>query len=488
MKGRIVLIEPKAPNLHIFSGMSLPRLGTILLGTIARDLGWDVEVIIEEQHPVDWRTVREADLVGVSTITSTAPRAYAIADRAREYGTPVIMGGPHVTFLPEEALGHCDWVMIGEGETAFPLFLETLRSHGDWTKVPNLAWRQGGELRRSEANVPFVELDSLPAPDFSLVKGETLYMSGKRVVPVQTSRGCPFDCSFCSVTGMFGRKFRYRSVEMIMEELRELDDGRTFVFFYDDNFMANTRHARELLDAMEREEFRFTWSAQVRADLARDPEMVARMKRAGCHTVFIGFESVNPATLKTIRKKASVDDMTRAAQVFRHNGINVHGMFILGLDDDDRKTVRQTVRFAKRNLISTAQFLILTPLPGTSQYEELKREGRILFGDWSLYDAHHVVYRPKNFTVAALQRAQITAHRAFYSVRETVRRALRLRIVDVVIAHYARGLNRNWRRKNRTFLKLLNLLKPRRDAAITADFRQTIDLDDKPSGKDSRAA
>jgi radical SAM superfamily enzyme YgiQ (UPF0313 family) len=140
-KPRLFLIEPKAPNLHIFSGMSLPRLGTILLGTLARDLGWNVTVIIEEQAAVDWQEVAQADLVGISTITSTAPRAYAMADRLRSHGVPVILGGPHVTFLPEEALEHCDFVIRGEAEAAFPVFLEALLVTGVFGCVPSLSWR-----------------------------------------------------------------------------------------------------------------------------------------------------------------------------------------------------------------------------------------------------------------------------------------------------------------------------------------------------------
>jgi len=476
---KLVLIEPKAPNLHIFSGMSLPRLGSILLGTLANEMGWDVQVVIEEQHNIEWDEIASSTLVGISTITPTAPRAFAIADRVRELNIPVIMGGPHVTFLPDEALEHSDFVIRGEGEIAFQKFLEVIETKGNFNKVPNLSWKDGDTIIHNEKAESCTDLDTLPFPDYSLVKGKTLFMAGKRILPLQTSRGCPFDCSFCSVTGMFGRKYRYRSTENILAEMRLHNKKRNYFFIYDDNFMANPRRARELLKAMAQEKFKFKWSTQVRTDVAQNPDLIELMKKAGCHTVFIGFESVNPHSLKSIQKKQSVEDMNLAARTFRKAGINVHGMFILGLDDDKPSTVRETIRFAKKNLISSAQFLILAPLPGTRQYDSLKSEGRILFTDWSLYDAHHVVYDPKNFTMVALQKAQILTHKKFYSLRETVRRLLHWKWGDIAIAFYARNLNRNWKRNNKTYMKLIKLLKPEKDTQILADFRQLIHLNQR---------
>ncbi len=479
MPFKLIMIEPKAPNLHIFSGFSLPRLGSVLLGTLAGKLGWDVTVIIEEQHPIDWDEVAKADLVGVSTITSTAPRAYAVADKARKLGAPVIMGGPHVTFLPEEALEHADFVMRGEAETAFPIFLSELVTTRNWTKVPNLSYRKSdGSVQHNERSAEMVDLMNIPLPDWSLMKGKSLYMAGKHIIPIQTSRGCPFDCSFCSVTGMFGRKYRRRSTENILQELRLHNDKKNYVFFYDDHFTANKASTRELLNAMIEEGFTFQWSAQLRADVARDKEMVKLLKKAGCHTVFIGFESINPESLAAMKKQATVEDMSRAARVFDKHGIHIHGMFILGLDDDNAETVKETVRFARKNRLSSAQFLILIPLPGTRNYEKLKDEGRITFTDWSLYDAHHVVFRPKNFSLAALQRAQVYAHRKFYSFNETVKRVFEFRFIDIGIAHYARRLNINWLKRNKAYMKLLELLNLQKDATIKADFRQRVDLEE----------
>ena len=474
---KIVLIEPRASNLHIFSQFPLPRLGPLLLGTIMRQRGWEVELYVEEFRPLDSAALRGADIVGISTITATAPRAYAIADRARDLGKAVLMGGPHVTFLAEEALGHADFVLRGEAEASLPVFLDAWRSGGDLSAVPGLTYRAEGRTVHNPPAPAVGDLDSLPYPDFSLLFPGRTPGRGRRTIPVQTSLGCPFDCSFCSVTGMFGKAYRFRSVGHILGELRRYNSRRHDIFFYDDNFAANRKHSRELLEAMIGGGLRFRWTTQVRADVARDPELVALMKRAGCHTVFIGFESVNPRSLAAMKKAQSVDELDRAVGVLRRAGIHIHGMFVFGFDQDDWSTVRATVRWAKKARLTSTQFLILTPLPGSEFYDRVAAEDRISFKDWSLYDAHHAVFRPARFSLYGLQQAQIVGHRKFYSLKEQVRRLVRGRWLSLSLGLYARSLNRRWQSRNRTFLKALELLRPRRGAEVTVDYREKISLD-----------
>ena len=291
---KIVFIEPKAPNLHIFSRFPLPRLGTIILGTMMKQRGWEVEVFVEELREIDFAVIKSAHLVGISTITSTAPRAYALADKVREKGVPVIMGGPHVTFMADEALEHADFVIRGEGEQTLMAFIDAREKGESFSGIPNLSYRENGRTIHNDLR-PFVkDLDQIPFPDLSLLKPTKKGISSLSSIPVQTSRGCPFACSFCSVTGMFGRKYRFRSTENIIKELRRYDHRKNLIFFYDDNFTADRRRAKDLLEAMIRERFKFKWTTQVRADVAKDLELVKLMKKAGCHTLYIGFESVNP--------------------------------------------------------------------------------------------------------------------------------------------------------------------------------------------------
>lgn len=476
---KMIFIEPKAPNLHIFSQFVLPRLGCFILGTLMKQRGWEVEIFVEESQIIDYEIIKTADLVGISTITSTAPRAYAIADKIKAMGIPVIMGGPHVTFLTEEALEHADFVIRGEGEHALVSFIDAWENGKDFYNVPNLSFKLNGSVIHNPMQ-PFVEeLDELPFPDFSLFKGKPQTVAGRTIVPVQTSRGCPFDCSFCSVTGMFGKKYRYRSTENIIQELKQYNQRNNYIFIYDDNFTANRKRAKELLHRMIEDKFRFKWSTQVRVDVARDLELVGLMKKAGCHTLFIGFESVNPKSLKAMKKQQTVQDMLNATRVLRRHRIHVHGMFVYGFDDDDWQTVKETVKFAKKAQLTSTQFLILTPLPGSEFYNKMAAENRIKFHDWNLYDAHHVVFQPERFSLLDLQKAQIFSHKKFYSLIETVKKFFEGKWVDVGLAHYARNLNRVWQKKNKTFLKVVDLLTPKKDAKISIDYKQKVILDDE---------
>ena len=474
----MIFIEPKAPNLHIFSQFALPRLGSFILGTMMKQRGWDVEVIVEEIHKIDYSKIKSADLVGISTITSTAPRAYAIADKIRQLNVPVIMGGPHVTFLTEEALEHADFVVRGEGEQALMAFIDVWETNRDFSNVPNLSYKTE-DVTINNPIRPYLEnLDTIPFPDASLLEKSSRSVAGKRVIPVQTSRGCPFDCSFCSVTGMFGKKFRYRSKENILAELRQYNSKNNDIFFYDDNFTANRKRAKELLRAMIDEKFKFKWSTQVRVDIAKDLELVHLMKKAGCHTVYIGFESVNPESLKSMQKGQTVQEMKQAIKILRKHKIYIHGMFVYGFDDDDWNTVKSAVKFARKNRLNSTQFLILTPLPGSEFYKKMESEKRIRFYDWNLYDAHHVVYQPAQFSLLELQRAQIYSHKRFYSMKESIKKLLTGKWIDIIVAHYARNLNRLWKKKNKMFLKVVYLLTPDRRTSISIDYKEVVNLED----------
>jgi radical SAM superfamily enzyme YgiQ (UPF0313 family) len=473
---KIIFIEPKAPNLHIFSKFKLPRLGLYILGTLAKQRGWDVEIVYEEIQKIDFSQVESSDLVGISTITSTAPRAYMIADKIKQMGIPVIMGGPHVSFQTEEALGHADFVIRGEGEKALMAFFDAWEGKTDYTTVPNLSFKKNGKIVHNPLAPNTSDLDQLPFPDLTHLNYNPKRIAGFRTIPIQASRGCPFDCAFCSVTSMFGKRYRFRSTQNIIEELRLYNDKKNIIFFYDDNFAANPKRTKELLHAMIEENFKFKWTTQVRADVAKDLELVRLMQIAGCHTLYIGFESVNPKSLKEMKKKQTVEEITHAVKVLRRHKIHIHGMFVFGFDEDDWETVKKTVRFAKKTKLTSSQFLILTPLPGSEFFNKVVEQGRILLTDWALYDAHHAVYKPARLSLARLQKAQIFSHKRFYSLFEIVKKFLRGKWIDLGLAHYARNLNRLWKKKNKTFLKVVDLIASKKDAKIIIDYKQNIRL------------
>jgi radical SAM superfamily enzyme YgiQ (UPF0313 family) len=468
MQHLALFIEPTAAQLHIFSAFTLPRLGSfILAGLVIRRPDWRARVFVEGRKRFDLQAwIAEhgrPEVLGISTITPTVKRGYALADECRALGIPVILGGPHVTFLPEEALDHADLVVRGEGEGAMTALLDLWHAgyvkatDAEYARVPNLTWKNAaGTVQHNPMGPWIADLDALPVPDFSLADGTAdCRFGGKTTVMVQTSRGCPFDCSFCSVTGMFGKKFRYRSIESVLSEVRRYNRRDHFVFFCDDNFTANKRRARELVGAMIQERFRFQWSTQVRTDLARDPELVALMKRAGCHTVFIGFESVNPKSLTEMKKSQTLEEIRNAMRVIQGAGIHIHGMFVFGFEDDDWQTVEATVRLAREMKLTSVQLLILTPLPGSELYERLAGEGRFTSRNWDLYDTHHVVFRPKGFTPFELQCAQVYGHTQLYTVPEGLKKVATGRWVAAGLSFYAWKINRDWQKGNQPYLREL---------------------------------
>jgi radical SAM superfamily enzyme YgiQ (UPF0313 family) len=458
MVNRVAMIEPKNDHLHIFSKFELPRLGSVLLATILQRMGRQAcSYFLRADDTID-RDI-QADLVGISTITPTATSSYRIADHFRARGIPVVMGGPHATFLPREALQHADYVIAGEGEFALPRLVRALDGDGKLADVPGLTWIERGVTRENPVAAPVEDLDSLPFPDFTLLDaGWGMGVSGgvaRGILPVQTSRGCPYGCTFCSVTKMFGRRYRRRSTRSVIDELSRYDSSRREPFIYDDNFAVNVPLAKQLLHEMIDRKLGFHWSTQVRADIAQDPELLDLMAEAGCTCLYIGFESVDPASLEEMKKGIRVEEMELAIREIRRRRISIHGMFVMGFDSDTPKSVRSTVSFALAQKIDSAQFLILTPLPGTELYQSLESEGRILDRRWDTYDGHHVKYRPVGFTPWELQLAQVDAHARFYSPSQIARRLARGRGKSFVIGLYANALNRKWIHEEADYMRSL---------------------------------
>ena len=264
---KIVFIEPRAKEANVYSKLSMPLLGPVYLGTILKDRGHEVEIYNEDIGRPDYANLK-ADLIGISILTSTAKRGYEIAKKFPR--DKVIMGGVHASLLPEEASQYARQVVVGEAEE---VIIDVAEGR---LKEPIVYGRAVSDL------------DALPDPDFSLIKG---YGASPMVMPISTSRGCPFDCSFCSVTKMFGRKYRFRSPDKVLNEMTSRKAKSLFIC--DDNFTANPLRTRELLQLMLRNKVA-DWTAQVRCDVAKDTELLKLMARAGCRSVCIGFESVNP--------------------------------------------------------------------------------------------------------------------------------------------------------------------------------------------------
>jgi len=408
----IYFIEAKSPGAHIYSRTALPRLGTIILSTILKEKGYNAKTFIEDISEPDWKELEKADLIGISSITSTAPRAFELAGRFRSKGIPIVMGGPHSTFLPEESLEYADYVVRREGEETIVELIEHLESGKDLGDILGLSYKEGDAFIHNPDRPLLNDLDAAPIPDLSVVHN----WNRRHTIPIATSRGCPFGCRFCSVIQMFGRKYRFKSVDRIIREIKEVASKEVHhVFFIDDNFAANKKQTKVLLKRMIAENIHIEWSAQVRTDIVNDSELISLMTQAGCFGVFVGFESINPQTLALYNKKQGVEDIVNCIEIFKKASINIHGMFVFGGDTDDIETIRSTKKFAKRLGIDSVQFLMLTPLPGTPVFEDFREQGRLLHTDWSKYDAHHAVFEPKLMTPFELHTETLKAMAGFYS-------------------------------------------------------------------------
>ncbi|HEK86034.1 MAG TPA: radical SAM protein, partial [Candidatus Aminicenantes bacterium] len=246
-------------------------------------------------------------------------------------------------------------------------------------------------------------------------------------------------CRFCSVIQMFGRKYRFKSIEATVKELKlAASTSRATKFIVDDNFAADIKRSKEILRSVLAEKIKMTWSTQVRVEVAKDRELLQLMADSGCHTLYIGFESINPATLQAYNKKQDLKDIINCIQTLKDYGLHIHGMFVFGADTDNLETIRRTSDFAQKYKIDTIQFLILTPLPGTPLFYDLVDSQRLIHTDWSKYDAHHVVHKPALLAPVTLQIETFKAMARFYSWKYIMRHVATLHFHYAAIGVFAK--------------------------------------------------
>ncbi|WP_298438222.1 radical SAM protein [Geobacter sp.] len=396
---RLLLVYPATHKLGWARYFQLPS-HSLQMVAAATPLHWEV-VLADEVHdevPFDGAF----DLVGITAMTHQATRAYEIADRFRGRGVPVVLGGIHPTVLPEEALLHADAVVIGEAEPVWGELLDDLLA---------------GRLRPLyRAPLPTGELLVAPWPRRGILAGRR-YLTTQTV---QASRGCPYDCSFCTVTPYFGRTFRYRDPADILAEIRAFD--RRLVVFLDDNLLGDPAKARPILRGLA--EMNVRWGSQTNLRFAEDPELLKLVAESGCIGLFVGIESVTGAhanMAKSGSKHSQADLMKRV----RDAGIILETSIIFGFDDHDESVFETTVRFLEQCSPSVPTFHILTPYPGTSLFRQFREEGRLLTTDWSRYDHSTVVFRPRLMSPERLRRGWLEARREAYTWRAIAGRVLR---------------------------------------------------------------
>jgi radical SAM superfamily enzyme YgiQ (UPF0313 family) len=362
----------------------------------------DIEIIDESIEPVNYSC--GADLIGITALTRFAPHAYEIADRFRQKGVKVVMGGLHPSALPGEAIKHCDTVVIGEAERIWGTLI------GDFKK---------NRLKKFYKNKNFIDLSIVRSPRRDLFKKARYLFTHL----VQTTRGCPFNCSFCSVTKFFGRTFRTRPVECVIDEIREMKTK--FLGFSDDNIFGNHIYARKLFSALKYEGV--IWMGQSSINIADDPELLHLAARSGCKGLFIGLESAECESLIQMNKRFLKPQKFQDSIARLHDeGIGILGAFVLGNDNEDTSIFQKTLEFAKNIKLDLAQFAILTPYPGTAIYNKLLKQNRIINFDWQKYDAGNAVFKPLQMTAEKLKEEVDKMWREFYRFDEILLRMIKL--------------------------------------------------------------
>jgi radical SAM superfamily enzyme YgiQ (UPF0313 family) len=406
-KIRIALVSPKGPLYRHRGGIfrkSL-RYQPLTLTTLAALAPADVpcELFLFDEGIQDVPLDLDVDLVGLTVITGTAPRAYELADRFRARAITAVLGGPHVTLIPEDAAPHADAIVVGYAEDTWP---QLLRDFANGELRPRYCQSPQLDL----ANRPFARRDLLPSRRY-LTKDV-----------FEATRGCVHGCEFCVVPTAWGRKPFQKPVAEVVADIREQRARK--LIFVDLNLIADRGYALSLFAALV--PLRVEWYGLATVLLAEDDELLDMAERSGCRGLLMGLESISPENLRQSRKGFnSPDKFGRVVERLHEHGIALQGCFVFGLDDDEPDVFLKTAEFSVQAGIDLPRFAIVTPFPNTPLYKRLESEGRLLTRDWHLYDGQHAVFRPAKMTVDELQTGTEAAWKHAYSLRSIVRRVRR---------------------------------------------------------------
>ncbi|HKO96427.1 MAG TPA: radical SAM protein [Pyrinomonadaceae bacterium] len=449
------LTEATSPYWRPIKYSLFPPLG---LATLAAYLDPDVEISLQDEHVEQLNLDDHPDLVIIQVYITNAYRAYQIADHYRAQGSYVLLGGLHVTSLPEEAAPHADTIFLGPGEHTFPQFLRDLAT--------------GRPQRRYES--PVRTLEGLPPIRRDLIKRSRYLVPNSIVV----SRGCPHHCTFCYKDGFFegGRSFYTQRVDDALAEIVRLP-GR-HLYFLDDHLFGNVRFAKDLFAGMRGMGRVFQGAATVDSIL-RD-EVVEDAAAAGLRSLFVGFETLSTSGLAGAGKRQNLGrDYREVVRRLDSLGIMINGSFVFGLDGDDPDVFRRTVDWAVEVGITTATFHILTPYPGTALFADMAKQGRVVTRNWDLYDTRHVVYRPSCMSPEALKYGYDWSYKEFYRWANIFEASTAHHSMKHQLKHFF--YSAGWKKFERAWdmvirIKQLSQIRPLLEAVLSPVHSQATDL------------
>ncbi|MEM1531631.1 MAG: radical SAM protein [Nitrososphaerota archaeon] len=423
---RVCLISPPyASAVKSVVGISSPPLGLAYLASMIKD-EHEVKIIDSNVLNYGFEDIKKElknfgpDIVGITSTTPSIYEAYKVADIAKKVNENciVVIGGPHVTFLPEEVLMECksiDIVVLGEGEETFRELVNAVERGLPLEDVKGITFRKHEKIVVTKPRPPIKDLDEIPFPSLDILPVEKYELQGVKYMPIMSSRGCPFRCYFCASSRIFGGCWRCRSPKNVVEEIELIHDkfGIRNIEFVDDTFTLSERRVEEICKEILKERLDISWGASSRVD-SINRELAEKMRKAGCWIVYLGIESASQEILNKTGKRITVDQVIKAVKTLKEAGIKVLGSFILGFPEETVKTAEQTIALAKKLDLDYAQFSILTPYPGTSLYEYAKKNDMLLTRDWSKFNAIEPVMKLKNITPGQLRSLLEKAYLTFY--------------------------------------------------------------------------
>lgn len=397
---KILLISPAVDaKKRTNKGLMMPQLALYILAGLTPP---EHEVVIIEEETGHIDLEQECNMVGISCMTANAPRAYELCREFKNRGKTVILGGVHPSILPDEALQHADCVVVGEAEGVWEILIKDFQNNNLKTKYHD----------------PIPDLGNYIPKDFSKMIKKGFF----NLIPIMTTRGCPYNCDFCCVTNLFGKKIRHIPIENVVREIQE--SGSKNFMFLDDNIIGHPKYAKELFRAIKPLNIKWVGQASITL-LTGDNELMQLAAESGCKVLFFGIESVSKEQLQSMRKAfKEIKNLESAFKKIKKMGILILASMIFGFDNDTKEIFNETVRFLIKNKVSIATFNVLTPYPGTKIYKDLKNENRLITTDWMYYDHNTVVFKPINMTPYELQIGKINARKTFYSLSSVLKRSL----------------------------------------------------------------
>ena len=426
---KVTFISPELPYWNLVTHAVFPEYGMPVVATVVRNAGYDVKAYVEHIGPIQWDDVVKSDVVCFHAFSSTMPKTIEYINKIKETrpDMPIIIGGTHASVMSRDTLQYCDVVVRKEGDVTLPELLAEMQNGGDLSKVAGITYWDDGEVKNTPDRPFAQEFETIP--DLELIHGYLNWPRWKllknlkmRWQLLQTSRGCPYDCSFCIAPRELGRGYRLRSIDSIIEDIKYQQNlvGSKYFFIVDNHFTVNRQRTKDLLNRIIEEKIDWYGICFTRMEVARDEEVLRLLKKAQINTLYMGLESFDNSVLKLLNKAQTQEGLRKSLAAIKSHGLRVLGSFVMGCDEDTVETIRSTIDSA---IEVDIDYVALFPLSGYPEYNSPNiKINRFFLPSWDRLDGTFVMFLPKNMKPSTLQREINRAYAKFYGPRQILRR------------------------------------------------------------------